>query len=106
MKNQRKSLQLSATGTQETLNDKCTFSSSLYIVCMVLELHLVFKSQLRKWMSLARAAASASCVYVSQGAGFELCRLPGLDGVAQMREHPECLRFKTLCIFRSAQLLG
>lgn len=105
-----KPLKASATGAQEPLNVECTFSSSLYVVCLMLELLLIAKSWLclraEGGVSLARAAASVKCGCVSQGVGFELYRLPGLDWVAQMREHLENPRFKILCLFRLAQLWG
>lgn len=110
MKNQRKPLEASAIGAQELLNVKHTFTLSFYIVHLVLELLLVMKSWLclraEGGVSLARAAASAKVDYVSRGVVFELSRLPGLDWVAQMREHLEQLRFKIASIFRSAQLWG
>lgn len=109
-KNQRKPLEASAIGTQEPFNVKCTFILTPCMVCLVLEPLLVMKSGLclgaEGGVSQARAAASAKCGYVYQGAGLELCGLPGLDWVAQMRECLECLRFKILCIFRSAELWG
>lgn len=63
MNNQRKPLETAAIGVQEPLNVKCTFSSSLHVVCLMLELILIVKAWLclraECGVSLARAAASA-----------------------------------------------
>lgn len=100
VKNWREPLEASAIGAQEPLMSNAPLLC--YFVCFVLVLLLAAKSHLilmaEGGVSLAGAAASAKCGCKSQRVESELCRLPGLNWVAQRENilnawYSKCISF-------------